>query len=118
MRELDKLHHSVQNASYEQKDPLLIFKLESVTLFDSMVNTINNNTISVLMRGQIPVQRIGQQAALIEAHIAGGRADEPGHRMLFHVFAHVEALEMNGKRARELAGHLGLAHPGRPGEEE
>ena len=56
LRELDELKHSVQNASYEQKDPLLIFKLESVNLFDNMVNKINNNTISVLMRGQIPVQ--------------------------------------------------------------
>ena len=55
LRELDELKHSVQNASYEQKDPLLIFKLESVKLFDDMVNKINNNTISVLMRGQIPV---------------------------------------------------------------
>ena len=56
LRELDELKHSVQNASYEQKDPLLIFKLESVKLFDTMVNKINDNTISVLMRGQIPVQ--------------------------------------------------------------
>ena len=56
LRELDELKHSVQNASYEQKDPLLIFKLESVKLFDAMVNKINNHTISVLMRGQIPVQ--------------------------------------------------------------
>ncbi len=56
LRELDDLKHSVQNASYEQKDPLLIFKLESVTLFDNMVSKINNETISVLMRGQIPVQ--------------------------------------------------------------
>ena len=56
LRELDELKHSVQNASYEQKDPLLIFKLESVKLFDNMVAKINNNTISVLMRGQIPVQ--------------------------------------------------------------
>ena len=56
LRELDELKHSVQNASYEQKAPLLIFKLESVNLFDNMVNKINNNTISVLMRGQIPVQ--------------------------------------------------------------
>ena len=55
LRELDELKHSVQNASYEQKDPLLIFKLESVKLFDDMVNKINNNTVSVLMRGQIPV---------------------------------------------------------------
>ena len=55
LRELDELKHSVQNASYEQKDPLLIYKLESVTLFDNMVNKINNQTVSILMRGQIPV---------------------------------------------------------------
>jgi preprotein translocase subunit SecA len=56
LRALDELQHSVQNASYEQKDPLLIFKLESVTLFDNMVNEISDNTISVLMRVQLPVQ--------------------------------------------------------------
>ena len=56
LRDLDELKHSVQNASYEQKDPLLIFKLESVTLFDKMVSKINDQTVSILMRGQIPVQ--------------------------------------------------------------
>ncbi len=56
LRELDELKHSVQNASYEQKDPLLIFKLESVTLFDAMVNKINDKTLSILMRGQIPMR--------------------------------------------------------------
>ena len=56
LRDLDELKHSVQNASYEQKDPLLIFKLESVTLFDNMVGKINDQTTSILMRGQIPVQ--------------------------------------------------------------
>ena len=56
LRDLDELKHSVQNASYEQKDPLLIFKLESVTLFDKMVNKINDQTASILLRGQIPVQ--------------------------------------------------------------
>lgn len=56
LRELDDLKQSVQNASYEQKDPLVIFKLESVKLFDSMINDINNNTVSILMRGQIPLQ--------------------------------------------------------------
>ena len=60
MSELDELKHSVQNASYEQKDPLLIYKLESVTLFDTMVEKLNNQTISILMRGQIPVQDPGQ----------------------------------------------------------
>ena len=56
LRELDELRHSVQNASYEQKDPLLIYKLESFNLFESMMNSINRKMVSVLMRGQIPVQ--------------------------------------------------------------
>ena len=57
LRELDELKQSVRNASYEQKDPLLIYKLESVNLFDSMVNKINDKTLSILMRGQIPMQQ-------------------------------------------------------------
>ena len=56
LRALDDLKQSVQNASYEQKDPLVIFKLESVKLFDAMINDINDNTVSILMRGQIPLQ--------------------------------------------------------------
>ena len=54
LRQLDELRHSVQNASYEQKDPLLIFKLESVKLWDTMIDDMNNRTVSILMRGQIP----------------------------------------------------------------
>ena len=54
LRELDELRHSVQNASYEQKDPLLIFKLESAKVWDNMINEMNNRTMAVLNRGQIP----------------------------------------------------------------
>ena len=54
LRALDELRHSVQNASYEQKDPLVIFKLESAKLFDDMVDEMNNRIASILMRGQIP----------------------------------------------------------------
>ena len=54
LRELDDLRHSVQNASYEQKDPLLIFKLESAKVWDNMINEMNNRTMAVLNRGQIP----------------------------------------------------------------
>lgn len=57
LRELDDLKHSVQNASYEQKDPLVIFKLESVNLFDQMIGKIYDRTTSILMRGQIPLQQ-------------------------------------------------------------
>ena len=70
LRELDELKHSVQNASYEQKDPLLIYKLESVNLFDTMVNKINNQTVSILMRGQIPVQEAPEQAQRVEVREA------------------------------------------------
>ena len=69
LRELDELRHSVQNASYEQKDPLLIFKLESVKLFDNMVNTMNNRTVSVLTRAAIPeIQQQQVQEAAPEEH--------------------------------------------------
>ncbi len=69
LRELDELRHSVQNASYEQKDPLLIFKLESVKLFDNMVNTINNRTVTILTRAQIPeLQNQQVQEAAPEEH--------------------------------------------------
>ena len=64
LRELDELKHSVQNASYEQKDPLLIFKLESVKLFDNMVNSMNNRIVSTLMRAAIPEM---QQSPVNEA---------------------------------------------------
>ncbi|MBO7160699.1 MAG: SEC-C domain-containing protein [Paludibacteraceae bacterium] len=56
LRELDELRHSVQNASYDQKDPLLIYKLESYNLFKKMIETINYKAITVLMRVQLPVR--------------------------------------------------------------
>jgi Preprotein translocase subunit SecA (ATPase, RNA helicase) len=56
LREMDDLRDSVQNASYEQKDPLLIYKLESFTMFKKMVEMMNRRATSVLMRGQIPVR--------------------------------------------------------------
>ena len=55
LRELDDLRNSVQNATYEQKDPLLIYKLESFNIFKQMVEDINVKGLSILMRGRIPV---------------------------------------------------------------
>ncbi len=63
LRELDELKHSVQNASYEQKDPLLIFKLESVKLFDKMVNDMNDRITGILMRSAIPEMQQAPEAA-------------------------------------------------------
>ena len=54
LRQLDELKHSVQNASYEQKDPLLIFKLESATVWDEMINDMYNRICTILTRSGIP----------------------------------------------------------------
>ncbi|NDV79375.1 preprotein translocase subunit SecA [Dysgonomonas sp. 511] len=54
--QMDELRQSVQNASYEQKDPLLIYKLESFNLFKTMLNAVNSKATSTLMRGQIPMR--------------------------------------------------------------
>ena len=56
LREMDELKQSVQNAAYEQKDPLLIYKFESYNLFKTMVEKINRGIVSTLMKGQIPMQ--------------------------------------------------------------
>ncbi len=60
LREMDDLKQSVQNASYEQKDPLLIYKLESFDLFKTMINRVNREVVSILMKGQIPIQNSDQ----------------------------------------------------------
>ena len=69
LREMDELRHSVQNASYENKDPLLIYKLESYNLFKNMVDAMNRKTAAILMRGQIPVREepTEEQRQAIEA---------------------------------------------------
>ncbi len=56
LRDLDDLRTSVQNAQYEQKDPLVIYKIEAHGLFMNMIETINQKAITILMRGQIPVR--------------------------------------------------------------
>ncbi|MDR1859294.1 MAG: preprotein translocase subunit SecA [Bacteroidales bacterium] len=55
LREMDELRHSVQNASYEQKDPLLIYKLESFNLFKAMIEQVNKDIVSTLVKGHIPI---------------------------------------------------------------
>ena len=56
LREMDDLKQSVQNATYEQKDPLLIYKGESYNLFERMVDKINSEVIAILMKGFIPTK--------------------------------------------------------------
>ena len=56
LRQLDDLKQSVQNASYEQKDPLLIYKIESFHIFQAMLDALNRRAIAILLRGQIHQQ--------------------------------------------------------------
>ncbi len=64
LRELDELRTSVQNASYEQKDPLLIYKFESFNLFEKMLLEINREISSFLIRASLPVREdAGMQEA-------------------------------------------------------
>ena len=73
LRELDQLRQSVQNASYEQKDPLVIYKVESFHLFEAMLNNLNVKTMSALMRGQLympappPVQETPAQPSNVSS---------------------------------------------------
>ena len=60
LREMDDLKQSVQNATYEQKDPLLIYKFESFNLFKQMVAKVNKDVVSTLMKGYIPIQSSDQ----------------------------------------------------------
>lgn len=55
LREMDDLKQSVQNATYEQKDPLLIYKFESYELFKQMLSRVNKEIISFLLRARIPI---------------------------------------------------------------
>jgi preprotein translocase subunit SecA len=62
LRELDDLKQSVQNASYEQKDPLLIYKFESFNLFQTMLETVNKEVVSSVLKAHIPIQAEAHEA--------------------------------------------------------
>ena len=63
LREMDDLRQSVQNATYEQKDPLLIYKFESFGLFSKMLVKVNREVLSILNRAFVPVREQGAEAA-------------------------------------------------------
>ena len=62
LRQMDDLRQSVQNASYEQKDPLLIYKLESYNLFSAMLEKSNRDELSILNKGYIPMREQTEQS--------------------------------------------------------
>ncbi|MBL4605911.1 MAG: preprotein translocase subunit SecA, partial [Flavobacteriaceae bacterium] len=60
LRKMDDLKHSVQNASYEQKDPLLIYKFEAFELFKVTIDKVNREVLSFLFKGELPNQANNQ----------------------------------------------------------
>ncbi len=60
LREMDDLKQSVQTATYEQKDPLLIYKFESFELFKTVIGRVNRDVVSTLMKGHIPIRDASQ----------------------------------------------------------
>ena len=95
LREMDELRHSVQNASYENKDPLLIYKLESFDLFKSMVEDMNRQTVSILMRGQVPLRDEPEEEQRVQVREAAPqkRRDMSRYR--------TEKTELDGRGAPE-----------------
>jgi preprotein translocase subunit SecA len=67
LREMDDLRQSVQNAVYEQKDPLLIYKFESFKLFEQMIDRVNREIVQFLFRAGLPNQQSEQVQATQEA---------------------------------------------------
>ena len=67
-------------------------------------------------RMRMLVDAVGEQPALVEADIAGRRADQPRHGVALHILAHVEAEQLDAEQQRKLARDLGLADAGRAGE--
>ena len=61
LREMDDLKQSVQNATYEQKDPVVVYKLESYNLFASMLESLNKDVLSFLFRAFIPLRDASEQ---------------------------------------------------------
>ncbi len=76
LRQIDELRKSVQNASYEQKDPLLIYKFESFNLFKGMIESINSSIVRALSRLSIPVQQQQQRSPEEEAALQARRQRE------------------------------------------
>jgi preprotein translocase subunit SecA len=77
LRELDDLRQSVQNASYEQKDPLVIYKVESFHIFEAMLNNLNQKALAALMRGQIYVQPAPQTSNVSVSATAPAQQQAP-----------------------------------------
>jgi preprotein translocase subunit SecA len=98
LREMDDLRQSVQNARYEQKDPLLIYKFESFNLFEKLIDKVNRDIVSFLFRANLPNQQADQ------AHATQGPQADP---TLDKVSATKRDVTANPNQAQNLATNTG-----------
>ena len=107
LREMDELRNSVQNASYENKDPLLIYKLESYELFRTMIEEMNRRTASILMRIQLhlaPADTEAPREADVRQEQAPARRPAPQYHESRHEVGSAEA-EAEARRTPAQSTH-------------
>ncbi len=76
LREMDELRHSVQNAAYEQKDPLVIYKIEAFELWKKMLGELNAKAVGTLMRGRLAVPDYEEAKAAAQAQAEAQAAQQ------------------------------------------
>jgi preprotein translocase subunit SecA len=82
LRDMDELKQSVQNAVYEQKDPLVVYKMESFNLFERMLSELNSEAVGMLFQGTIPVQEadeVREQRQVVRAPQPALQANKPAY---------------------------------------
>ena len=102
LREMDELRKSVQNASYEQKDPLVIYKIEAFELWRKMVQEMNSKAVSTLMRGKLAVPDYEESKRMEEER---RRAEEEKAQARREAYEKAQA-EQNARRSSEPQGQI------------
>lgn len=98
LREMDELRQSVQSATYEQKDPLLIYKFESFELFKKMLDKINKESISFIIKGNLPIQDTGQvrEAAQVRSRPDMSKLKEERTDLLSQAYSNTQQPQKTG----------------------
>jgi preprotein translocase subunit SecA len=95
LREMDDLKQSVQNAAYEQKDPLLIYKFESFELFKAMVQKTNKEITSFLIKADVPIQADNVREAQVPRKMDRARMREERSDLLSQSHSNTQQQTVN-----------------------
>ena len=108
LREMDELRKSVQNASYEQKDPLVIYKLEAYELWKKMLADMNGKAVATLMRGKLAVPDFEEAQAQAAAQAEKQKAEQAAAAAAQRLRAPAQP---QGQMRREYNGYSSTANP-------